>query len=106
MDRVALRREPILKAYQEHYKRFEKTYHVHLQLESIVFKGKPIPTSVALVEAMFMAEVNSTRLFHRGARPGRRPRPAHSGCGERNRNLRPDARKCSDDEGGRHDDLR
>jgi len=35
---------PILKAYQEYYRRFKKTYHVQLQLESLLFKGKSIPS--------------------------------------------------------------
>jgi DNA/RNA-binding domain of Phe-tRNA-synthetase-like protein len=61
-DRAALREHPVLKAYEAHYKRFDKTYHVRLQLESIIFKGKPIPGGAALVEAMFMAEVDSMLL--------------------------------------------
>ena len=62
MDRAALRAHPILTAYAEHYRRFDKTYHVQLQLESIIFKGKRIPNSAALVEAMFMAEVDNMLL--------------------------------------------
>jgi DNA/RNA-binding domain of Phe-tRNA-synthetase-like protein len=53
---------PVLQAYAAYYKRFKKTYHVQLQLESIVFKGKSIPNVVALVEAMFMAEVKNLLL--------------------------------------------
>ena len=56
-DRPALRALPILQAYHKYYKRFKKTYHVQLQLESIVHKGKSIPQVAALVEAMFMAEL-------------------------------------------------
>lgn len=62
MDRAAMRANPILHAYESYYRRFSKTYHVQLQLESIVLKGKAIPSSAALVEAMFMAEVNSLLL--------------------------------------------
>jgi DNA/RNA-binding domain of Phe-tRNA-synthetase-like protein len=62
MDRAALKAHPILSAYESHYRRFGKTYHVQLQLESIVLKGKTIPSSAALVESMFMAEVNSLLL--------------------------------------------
>ncbi|MFH1185882.1 MAG: hypothetical protein V1755_12720 [Chloroflexota bacterium] len=62
MDRAALRAHPVLRAYEEHYRRFDKTYHLQLQLESIIFKGKPIPSSAALVEAMFMAEMDSLLL--------------------------------------------
>jgi DNA/RNA-binding domain of Phe-tRNA-synthetase-like protein len=53
---------PILQAYAAYYKRFKKTYHVQLQLESIVFKGKSIPSVATLVEAMFMAEVKNLLL--------------------------------------------
>lgn len=53
---------PILQAYAAYYKRFKKTYHVQLQLESIAFKGKSIPSVAALVEAMFMAEVKNLLL--------------------------------------------
>ena len=53
--------EPI-KAYVDYYKKFKKTYHVLLQLESIVFKNKSIPTVSSLVEAMFMAEMKNLLL--------------------------------------------
>jgi DNA/RNA-binding domain of Phe-tRNA-synthetase-like protein len=61
-DRAALRALPTLQAYHTYYKRFKKTYHVQLQLESIVFKGKSIPRVAALVEAMFMAELKNLLL--------------------------------------------
>ncbi len=61
-DRTELSKLPALQAYQAHYRRFNKTYHVQLQLESIAFKGKSIPSVAALVEAMFMAEVNNLLL--------------------------------------------
>jgi len=61
-DRTAIRELPALQAYEAYYRRFNKTYHVQLQLESIVFKGKSIPSVAALVEAMFMAEVNHLLL--------------------------------------------
>ena len=51
-----------LQAYREYYKRFKKTYHVQLQLESIAFKGKSIPRVAALVEAMFVAELKNMLL--------------------------------------------
>lgn len=62
LDRSALVQLPALKAYAEYYKRFRKTYHIQLQLESIVFKGKSLPGVSALVEAMFMAELNDLLL--------------------------------------------
>jgi DNA/RNA-binding domain of Phe-tRNA-synthetase-like protein len=61
-DRAALLRNPVLAAYDAYYKHFKKTYHVQLQLESIVFKGKAIPRVAALVEAMFMAEMDGLLL--------------------------------------------
>jgi len=61
-DRAALLSHPILQAYDAYYRQFKKTYHVQLQLESILFKGKSIPSVAALVEAMFMAEVDSLLL--------------------------------------------
>jgi len=57
-----LRALPILQAYHTYYKRFDKTYHVQLQLESLVFKGKDFPNVAALVECMFMAELNDLLL--------------------------------------------
>ncbi len=62
LSRGQLRSLPVLQAYATYYKRFDKTYHVQLQLESIVLKAKPIPRSAALVEAMFMAEMKNLLL--------------------------------------------
>lgn len=61
-DRGALTQLPVLQAYAAYYRRFKKTYHVQLQLESIAFKGKSIPSVAALVEAMFMAEIENLLL--------------------------------------------
>jgi DNA/RNA-binding domain of Phe-tRNA-synthetase-like protein len=61
-DRATIANHPVLRAYGEYYRRFKKTYHIHLQLESIVLKGKPIPSVAALVEAMFMAEMKNMLL--------------------------------------------
>lgn len=61
-DRAALRSLPALAAYHAYYRRFKKSYHVQLQLESVVFKGKSIPRVAALVEAMFMAELKNQLL--------------------------------------------
>jgi DNA/RNA-binding domain of Phe-tRNA-synthetase-like protein len=61
-DRAALASHPILQAYHNYYRRFKKTYHVQLQLESIAWKGKSIPSVSALVEAMFMAEMKNLLL--------------------------------------------
>ena len=61
-DRAGIESHPVLQVYAEYYKRFKKTYHVQLQLESIVLKGKSIPTVASLVECMFMAEVKNMLL--------------------------------------------
>lgn len=61
-DRAAIASHPVLHAYAEYYRQFKKTYHVQLQVESIVLKGKSIPSVAALVEAMFMAEVQDMLL--------------------------------------------
>ena len=53
--------KPIM-TYRKYYKRFRKTYHVQLQLESIVFKKKSIPNVSSLVEVMFMAELKNLLL--------------------------------------------
>jgi len=61
-DRAALKAMPVIRAYNDYYKRFGKSYHVQLQLESIVHKGKSIPRVAALVESMFMAELKNQLL--------------------------------------------
>jgi len=61
-DRAAIASHPVFQVYGEYYKRFKKTYHVQLQLESIVLKGKSIPSVSSLVESMFMAEVKNMLL--------------------------------------------
>lgn len=61
-DRATIASHPILRAYTEYYRQFKKTYHIQLQLESIVLKGKSIPSVAALVEAMFMAEMKDLLL--------------------------------------------
>lgn len=52
----------ILQAYRDYYKKFKKTYHVQLQLESIVHKGKSLPNVSPLVDANFAAEVETLVL--------------------------------------------
>jgi DNA/RNA-binding domain of Phe-tRNA-synthetase-like protein len=60
--RNQLKSQPSLQPYVEYYGRYGKTYHLQLQLESVVFKGKTIPRVAALVEAMFMAELSNLIL--------------------------------------------
>jgi DNA/RNA-binding domain of Phe-tRNA-synthetase-like protein len=61
-DRVTIASHPVLGAYAEYYRQFKKTYHIQLQLESIALKGKSIPSVAALVESMFMAEMQDMLL--------------------------------------------
>jgi len=61
-DRATIASHPVLRAYGEYYRQFKKTYHIQLQLESIVLKGKSIPGVAALVESMFMAEMQDMLL--------------------------------------------
>lgn len=51
-----------LRPYIEHYRRFGKTYHVLLQLESVAFRGRPLAASELLVSAMFAAEIDTLLL--------------------------------------------
>ena len=53
---------PVLAAYDRYYSRFNKTFHVQLQLESIVWKGKSLPNVSPAVDANFMAEVETLVL--------------------------------------------
>jgi len=61
-DRQSLRDLPVFSAYGSFYRQFRKTYHIQLQLETIVFKGKSIHSPSALVGAMFMAELKTGLL--------------------------------------------
>jgi DNA/RNA-binding domain of Phe-tRNA-synthetase-like protein len=61
-DRATLRALPRMQPYTSYYRRFQKTYHLQLQLESVVFKNQPLARGAALVEAMFMAELKSLLL--------------------------------------------
>jgi DNA/RNA-binding domain of Phe-tRNA-synthetase-like protein len=58
----ALMADPVMTAYARYYKLFRKTYHVVLQLESVIWKGRRIPSISALVQAMFMAELKNGLL--------------------------------------------
>jgi DNA/RNA-binding domain of Phe-tRNA-synthetase-like protein len=53
---------PVMAAYDRYYRRFDKTYHVLLQVESIVLKGKNLPIVSPLVDANFSAEVETLIL--------------------------------------------
>ena len=51
-----------LRAYRNFYKRFGNTYHVQGQLESVVHKGKSLPNVNPLVDANFIAELETLIL--------------------------------------------
>lgn len=53
---------PVMAAYERYYKRFSKTYHVLLQVESIALKAKNLPDVSPLVDANFTAEVDTLAL--------------------------------------------
>lgn len=52
----------VLNAYRQYYKQFGNTYHVQLQLESVVQKGKSLPSVSPLVDANFAAELETLVL--------------------------------------------
>ncbi len=53
---------PVMDAYHRYYRKFGYTYHVLLQLESIVLKGKSLPAVSPLVDANFAAELGTLIL--------------------------------------------
>lgn len=53
---------PVMAAYHRYYRKFGYTYHVLLQLESVVFKGKSLPNVSPLVDANFAAELETLIL--------------------------------------------
>lgn len=61
-DRAYLKSLENIKVYNDYYKKFKKTYHVLMQVESIAFKNKSIPSIDCLVQSMFMAEVKNQLL--------------------------------------------
>ena len=61
MERAELRKLERMAVYAAYYKRHKKSYHVLLQMESLL-KGKPIPSISGLVEANFMAELKNQLL--------------------------------------------
>jgi DNA/RNA-binding domain of Phe-tRNA-synthetase-like protein len=61
-SRTELHELEVLRAYRDYYKSFSQTYHVQLQLESVVHKGKSLPTVNPLVDASFIAELETLIL--------------------------------------------
>lgn len=52
----------VLRPYVDYYKKFKKTYHVLLQLESVI-NGKNLPNATPLVQAMFLTEIKTALLI-------------------------------------------
>ena len=58
-SRADLQAIETLQAYRNYYKTFRKTYHVQLQLESVLFSDKRLPAVNPLVDAAFMTEMET-----------------------------------------------
>ncbi len=52
-------KDPVLKAYRDYYRKFKKTYHLLLQLESIAKKGRSFPSVNPLADSCFIAEMST-----------------------------------------------
>jgi DNA/RNA-binding domain of Phe-tRNA-synthetase-like protein len=61
-SRAELVAAPVMRDYVRYYKRFEKTYHVLLQLESVAHRDKALPAVSPLVDANFAAELETLVL--------------------------------------------
>jgi len=53
---------PVMAANNRYYRQFDKTCHVLLQLESLAFKGKNLPSVSPLVDSYFIAEMETLIL--------------------------------------------
>lgn len=60
--RADLAQLPEFETYRSYYRRYDKTYHVQMQVESVVLKGKPLRSNGSLVLAMFTAELQNRLL--------------------------------------------
>ncbi len=60
--RADLNQLPEFEAYRRYYRRFDKSYHVQLQFESVALKGKPLRSHGSLLLAMFAAELRNRLL--------------------------------------------
>ena len=59
LTRKELNGTEVLSGYYSYYRKFSKTYHVLLQLESVIFKGKQVPSISPIVQSMFMGELKN-----------------------------------------------
>ena len=60
--RAELQDLEVMRAYRAYYKQFDQTYHVQLQLESVAHKNKSLPSVNPLVDAYFIAELQTLVL--------------------------------------------
>ena len=61
-SRADLLEMAVLRTYRSYYGNFGNTYHVQLQLESILHKEKSLPSVSPLVDAVFAAEMETLLL--------------------------------------------
>ncbi len=59
LERKELKQLEMFRPYIAHFKRFKKTYHLFLQLESFVHKQRPLPFIHPLVSAYFLTELET-----------------------------------------------
>jgi DNA/RNA-binding domain of Phe-tRNA-synthetase-like protein len=59
MERRELKALPMFVPYIHYFKRFKKSYHLFLQLESFVHKGRGMPFVNPLLSAYFLGELES-----------------------------------------------
>lgn len=59
LDRKGLKQLEMFQPYITHFKRFKKTYHLFLQLESFVHKQRPLPFIHPMVSAYFLTELET-----------------------------------------------
>ena len=59
IDRRQLKQLEILEPYVRYFKKFKKTYHLFLQLESFIHKKRSLPFITPLVSAYFLAELET-----------------------------------------------
>ena len=106
--REGIRGLPTIRSYTEYYKKFKKTYHVMLQLESVALKNRNLPRISALVSAMFAAELKN-QLLTAGHDISKLQRPivlniatgneSYTGMNGKVQNLNPDDMFISDNVG-------
>ena len=57
-----LRADPVIQAYVGYYKTFKKSYHVLLQLESLLYKDREFHAPDPLLQIIFLTELKNKLL--------------------------------------------